>query len=319
MAGLAAARPDLEIWAVIDTDPNKIGRDAGEVAGLSSALGVAVSGNAAATLRAAGARVALHSTVSSLERAEPQIAECLDAGLAVISTCEELVFPWRRHSEIADRLDALARERQVALLGAGINPGFMMDTLACALTGICSRVRGVDVRRVVDASTRREPLQRKIGAGLTPAQFRERVLAGGVRHVGMLESLGLVAHALGWEMATEEETIEPIVAGAEVASRFMRVAKGHVLGVHQVASGRTVLGETIRLELRMALGLPDAGDTITLDSDPPVSAVVRGVQGDLSTAALAVNAIARVLAAPPGLRTMLDLPPAVCRSPDILG
>jgi 4-hydroxy-tetrahydrodipicolinate reductase len=109
-------------------------------------------------------------------------------------------------------IDRAARARKVRVLSTGVNPGFAMDALALALTAPCARVDRVAVTRVVDAGTRRLPLQRKVGAGLNLNQFRRAMTEGSVRHVGLLESVHMIAAGLGWKLDRVEETLEPAIA-----------------------------------------------------------------------------------------------------------
>ncbi|MFO7167571.1 MAG: dihydrodipicolinate reductase [Chloroflexota bacterium] len=312
IARLALARPGLAVVGAIDIDPQKIGRDLGELAG-SGACGVLVRGDPEAALAEARPDVVLHATGSSLAQVAPQLLQIAAAGANVVSTCEELVFPWTAQPQLAADLDAAARRAGVTLLGAGVNPGYAMDALPLMLTAACERVRAIRVLRVVDASKRRGPLQRKIGAGLTTEEFHARVRDGSVRHVGLPESLHMIATALGWTLDSEDDLIMPVIAEREVATEHVRVPAGHVAGVRQVARGYIGEREVLTLELRMYLGAPDAQDTVEIDGDPPVRmSVAGGFHGDMATAAIVVNAIPSVRSAAPGLLSMHELPLVHC-------
>jgi hypothetical protein len=69
----------------------------------------------------------------------------------VVCTCEELCFPWITHPDLASRIDREARRRRVAILGTGVNPGFLMDTLPVCLTAVCQKVEAVRVSRIQNA------------------------------------------------------------------------------------------------------------------------------------------------------------------------
>lgn len=306
---LVAARPELQIVGAVNVDPAKVGRDAGEVAGVGSALGVSVSGDAAGALAAARPDVVVHCTGSFLADVMPQLQEIVAAGVAVVSTCEELSYPWPRHAEQAKTLDTLARERGVAVLGTGVNPGFVMDLLPLVLSGVTARVRAVRVTRVVDAAHRRGPLQRKIGAGITAEEFRARAAGGRMGHVGLAESLYMLAAGLGWELQDVQDTLEPALAEREIVTPHAHVAAGAVAGIHQIARGRTAQGQSVELELAMYVGAPDPRDEVAIEGEPGARLLIPGgVFGDSATAAIVANAISAVHAATPGLRTMRDLP-----------
>ncbi len=308
IARVAARRPTIMIVGAVDVDPAKIGRDLGELLG-GPALGVPVRGDAAAALAELEPEVVLHATGSSLARVAPQLLEIVNAGAHVVSTCEELAFPWTAQPQLAAELDAAARRAGVVLLGTGINPGFAMDALPLLLTAPCAEVRAVRVLRVVDAARRRGPLQKKVGAGLTPEAFAAKVADGSVRHVGLPESLHMLATSLGWELDTLQDQIEPVIAEAPIVTEFASVQPGQVAGVRQVASGTLGGREVLRLELRMYLGAPDPQDTVEIDGDPPVrTTIAGGLHGDLATAAMIVNAVGSVRRAQPGLGTVADVP-----------
>jgi 2,4-diaminopentanoate dehydrogenase len=312
IARLALARPGLDVVGAIDIDPQKIGRDLGELTG-GGATGVLVQADAAATLAATRPDVVLHATGSALARVLPQLQEAVTAGANVVSTCEELSFPWTSQPQLAADLDLAARRAGVTLLGAGINPGYAMDALPLMLTAPCAAVRAIQVLRVVDAARRRGPLQRKVGAGLTPEQFAAKVADGSVRHVGLPESLHMLATGMSWDLDRSTDLIEPVLATQLIETEYVRVEPGQVAGVRQVARGFVGQREVITLELRMYLGAPDPQDTVSIDGDPPVQMTVAGgFQGDLATAALVVNAAAVVVRAAPGLASMRDIPLVSC-------
>ncbi len=305
IARVLAARPDVQIVGAIDIDPAKVGQDIGKVIDLKRELRVNVSDNPKKVLRKP-AEIVIHSTRSSVHLVQPQLEEIIRTRHNVVSTCEELAQPWRR-SKIAKRLDELAMKNKVTVLGTGINPGFMMDTLPILLTGVCQQVKSIRVSRVVDASKRRQSLQKKIGTCMTVEEFRAKA-GKEIRHVGLAESISLIARALHWKLDKIEETIEPVVAKQPVKTQFFHVEPGYVAGVEQFGYGIQAGQRLIELHLRMSVDAGESVDQVWIDGTPPIHSVVRGVHGDLSTAAVAANAIRRVVAAPAGLVTMADLP-----------
>jgi len=227
----------------------------------------------------------------------------------VVSTCEELAFPVPRNASAFRELDKLARRRKVRVLGTGVNPGYAMDALALMLTAPCARVNRVSVTRVVDAGARRLPLQRKIGAGLDLNQFRRAVTEGTVRHVGLLESVHMIAAGLGWKLQRVDENVEPAIAPRDLDTEYLRVPAGAAAGIHQSARGYRDGELAISLDLQMYVGAESPRDHVLVDGDPPIDATIAGgVAGGVATAAMGVNGIPKVLAAPPGVLTMKDLP-----------
>ncbi|HYH47045.1 MAG TPA: dihydrodipicolinate reductase [Thermoanaerobaculia bacterium] len=310
-----AARPGFNLVGAVDPRPDLVGRDLAEVCGLVGAGGSAgtVDGDLASALQALRPDAAVVCTSSGLERVAPTLEACLAAGAAVVSTTEELAYPWRERPDLARRLDEAARRAGRALLGVGVNPGFAMDALPLVLTAVCERVDKVTVRRIQNAAYRRLPFQQKIGAGLTPEAFAERVATGQVRHVGLAESIGMIAAALGWQLDEITDEIAPKIADGPVASDQLAVEAGQVCGLIQTGTGRQNGQVRIRLEMEAYLGAPESYDEVEIEGSPPLrSRVEGGIHGDIATVAITVNAIPRAVAAPPGLLTVKDLPPAYC-------
>ncbi len=306
---LMRQKSDLEIVGAIDKDPAKAGRDLGEIIGAADApWGIAVVAEAEAILQKP-VDVVVHTTSSYLANVMDQLLECLAAGCCIVSTCEELAYPFRKSPELAAKLDAAAKDEGVALVGTGVNPGFVLDKLVLTLSAVCQCVDSARAVRIVDASKRRLPLQKKIGAGMTPEEFRAQVDAGIIKHHGLPESVAMVADGLGFEIDDITETIEPVIARETIKTEFLEVAPGQVAGVHQIARGTSDGEEKIYLELQMYVGAKQPADTIELKGQPNLSLVIPGgTHGDLATAAIAVNTIPAIVAAPAGLRTSRDLP-----------
>jgi len=306
---LMRQKNSLEIVGAIDTDAKKVGRDLGEVVGASDApWGILVSADAASVL-AKPADVVVHSTSSYLTSVMDQLLACLGAGLCIVSTCEELAYPFRKHPQLSKTLDEAAKEEGVALLGTGVNPGFVMDKLPLTLSAVSQWVDWVSAVRIVDASKRRLPLQKKIGAGMTPDEFRAQVAAGVIKHHGLPESIAMVADGLGFSLDDVSETIEPMIAEEVIKTEFLEVEPGQVAGVHQVGRGTAAGQEKIFMELKMYVGAKNPADTVVLKGDPNLTLTIPGgTHGDVATAAVVVNAIPSILAANAGLRTSRDLP-----------
>jgi 4-hydroxy-tetrahydrodipicolinate reductase len=292
----------------IDADPSLAGRKLADALGVP-APDVAVVGALSDAVGAARGGVLLHATESRFEAVLPTLEEAVRAGLHVVSTCEELAWPWLYHRDAAGALDRLCHERNVAVLGTGVNPGFVLDRLPALLAQVAGDVRHVRGVRVVDAATRRVALQRKLGLGLDEAAFHDAVERNALGHVGLAESAAMVAEAcVGLEEYEVDEDIVPLLA-EEDAPGPVPVRRGQVAGLHHEAIVVTPEGrEVVRLELTMALGAEDPRDEVLLEADPPVRLVVPGgIAGDRASAHLAVNAVPAVVELR-GLVSVLDLP-----------
>lgn len=304
----ALERGCINIVAAVDPAPDKVGRDLGELCGAGK-LGVEVSRDLKSAISGKRVDAAVLTTLSGLEKIEPQIAEIAEAGLPIVSTCEELSFPWQTAPEIAGNIDAVCKANGVACLGTGVNPGYLMDFLPTALTAVCQRVDKIKVSRIQDASVRRIPFQQKIGAGLTPEQFAEKVRAGTLRHVGLTESIHMIASRMGWALENTTESLEPVMAETEVTTGYAPIKPGMARGVEQVGRGFVNGQEVITLEFRAAVGEPESFDRVEISGEPKiVSTIPGGVNGDIATCAITVNALRSIVNAQPGLRTMTDIP-----------
>src|ERR1700747_2635461 len=299
----------IESIGAIDNDPAKIGKDLGEVVGAADApWGVKVSGDAKGVLEQS-ADVVMHTTSSSLPKVVDQLLACMDVGSCVVSTCEELSYPYRTYPEFATQLDKAAKDNGVALVGTGVNPGFVMDKLVLTLAAGSQRIEHAKGLRIVDASKRRLPLQKKIGAGLSVEEFRAKVAEGVIKHVGLPESVAMVADALGFAVDEISETIEPKVATERVQTEYLTVEAGQAAGVHQIARGLSAGKEVIYMELQMYVGAKDPADTVSLTGHPNIGLTIPGgSHGDIATASVAVNSIPVILDAPAGFRAARDLP-----------
>ncbi len=305
----AVERGCFNIVGAVDPDPDKAGKELGELCGIEP-LGITVSSNLDDAIKGKSAEVAIVTTVSSIVSFESQIVELAKAKLHIVSTCEELFFPWNTQPEVSRRIDEICRENGVVCLGTGVNPGYLMDFLPTVLTGVCRNVKKVEVWRVQDASVRRIPFQQKIGASLTLEEFEAKKKDGTLRHVGLPESVDFIADRLGWKLDRNVETLEPVIADEDINTGYKPISKGMACGVQQVGSGFVGDREVITLNFRAAVGEPESYDQVRIDGEPVIqSRIAGGVNGDIATCAITLNAVRSVLEASPGLKTMGDIPP----------
>jgi len=292
-----------------DLSADQAGKDLGLVLGLGRKLRIKVDGNPDKFIRKTRADVAVLCTSSSLKTIKPQVLGLIQRGMHVVTTCEELAFPVPEHQAAWRDIDKAAAAKKVSVLSTGVNPGYAMDALALMLTAPCAEVTRVSVTRVVDARTRRLPLQRKVGAGLNLNQFRRAMTEGTVRHVGLPQSVHMIASALGWKLDRVDETLEPAIAPRDLDTEYLRIPAGMAAGIKQSARGYRNGELAITLDLQMYVGAEQPRDHVLIDGVPPIDMTIAGgVAGDSATAAITVNCIPKVMAARPGLLTMHDLP-----------
>jgi len=301
----------VEIVGAVDIAKNKVGKDLGEVLGTKRKLGVRISEDADALLSKVNADIAVHATSSFLKDTFPQIASIIKHGVKVISTCEELSYPYYAEPKIAKELDDLAKEHSVTVLGTGINPGFLMDTLVITLTAVCQKIEKIEAVRVMDAAKRRLPFQKKIGAGLTAKEFRQKIKNKQITgHVGLEQSIAMTADALTWKLdKIVAEPVEPVIAKKSVESKYTKVKAGEAAGLRQRTKGVMKSRDVITLDFRAYVGAEEEYDAITIEGVPNIKQKIQPcIHGDIGTIAVIVNSIPKVIKAPPGLLTMKELP-----------
>ncbi|HWP39967.1 MAG TPA: hypothetical protein VNL70_03500 [Tepidisphaeraceae bacterium] len=318
--GISAARAvrqdrSFKLVGLVDVDPAKLGKTLDELEGGGSDRGPRVVDSIRQTL-SSRPQVAIVTTTSHFANVVPTLRQCIRHRLHVVSSCEQMSFPAFGHKRLAAQIDAEAKKRKVALVGTGVNPGFVMDLLPVVLSSMMTKVTAVKVTRRLDAAKRRLPLQAKVGATMSQEQFRSLAQQGKIGHMGIGESVAMLATGLGRQARPKDVTIrlEPVIATRELDSALGRIQPGMVCGMRNTAtwSGKDL---TIELDLTMAVGIVDAEDRIELSGPPPLTLIIPGATpGDTATVAALVNCARLLPSVSPGLKTMLDLPPAGCKA-----
>lgn len=252
---------------------------------------------------------AVVTTSSALPACADTFRALLARGVSVVTTCEEATWPYLRHPALARELHALALAHGGRLLGTGVNPGYLMDALPTFLTTACKSVKSIEIHRIQDATSRRIPFQKKIGATLDTRAFKQGIREGWLRHVGLGESLHFVAAAMGWTIDRWNETIEPVPASKPLKCGLGKIAKGDAAGVRQVANGYSNGKRVLRFVFQAAIAQKDPMDRVIVTGEPSLDVQIPGgVHGDVATSSITINAIPSLLAAPPGLHTMMSVP-----------
>jgi 4-hydroxy-tetrahydrodipicolinate reductase len=302
-----ALEKGFDVAGAIDIDPQKVGKDLGEVLGIGKTLGVRIENDTDKVLRETDPDVVLHSTSSFLDKVYPQIMKAIRLGIDVVSTCETLAWPWYRYSDLAELLDNYARNYGSTVLGAGVNPGFIFDALPAVLSTTIAKLDRISVVRSLDASKRRYSFQRKIGLGMTPERFREALTKGEITaHVGFAESVLLMASIMNLKLDRVEEGQEAIIADNYYETQYFKIEKGQVKGVVGHGSGFIGDKEVIKVELRACVACEDY-EEVKLEGEPQITWRSTGTPGDLATAAVIVNLAPKILSMRPGLITLKDL------------
>jgi 4-hydroxy-tetrahydrodipicolinate reductase len=309
--GLAAAAavqrdPQMTLSGLVDLDPAKVGRSLRDLLPTADAPGPVVSRSIDEVKQI---DVAIVGTTSYFADMAPILRALMARKAHVVSSCEEMLWPWYRNADLGKQIDAEAARAGVALLGTGVNPGFVLDYLPLVLSSMVLEVTSVKAVRRVDATKRRKPLQQKVGATMTVEHFNALKRDNKIGHKGMAESVVMLAAGLGRTVNPGEviETLEPVVADRPIDSMLGTIQQGQVAGMNNVGKWKGQ-GLSIELDLTMSCGLDNTGDSVHLNGPVPLELHIPGsTPGDSATVASLVNG-ARVLPlAKPGLRTMLDL------------
>ena len=314
VAEAISKKKNFALVGAIDIDPNLVGKDLGSLLEGGQNMGILIHNDPVELFDKVDADAVVLTTLSHLKEVFPQIDQCVQADLNVVSTCEELSYPWDREPDLALKIDDMAKEKGVTVVGTGINPGYLMDTLPLVLTAPCLEVRSIKVTRMMDSSKRRIPFQKKIGTGLSLEAFRDKIdnkiITG---HVGLLESINMIADGLGWKLDEAVELPpEPVVAEKEVETGLGLVQSGDALGLTSVAYATMGGDKVITLEFNANAGMDEEYDEVIIEGIPDVhERIIGGIHGDIGTVAVTVNTIPRAVQSVPGLVMMKDLPPVI--------
>lgn len=301
-------KPSFKLVGAIDIDPQKKGKLLETVIGLQTKTGIVVSDDPLSVFGKTKPDIALHTTRSSLKQVFDQLELMIKSGINVVSSTEELLVPDLQNPNLAKKIDRLAKKHGVTVLGTGVNPGFVMDTLPLCLSSMSLEIKSISVRRELDAGKRRLPLQKKVGSCLSVKQFQALKKQKKIGHVGLLESLDLILKGLGWTPEKVVETLDPMIADRNIKTDYLSILKGQVCGIKHIAKALKNKKSIVTLDLRMYVGAPESFDLVEIEGTPPIKCkFIGGIHGDRATVAALVNSAPCVLSAPPGLVTMKDM------------
>ncbi len=304
---LILQKKSLELLAAVDIDPNKANKDLGEFL-KKKKLGIKVYNDLKTALDELKPEVTILTSKSHLSEIANDIFLCVENHSSVISSCEELLFPFEKHKKLSEEIDLKAKENFVHVLGTGVNPGFVMDTLPVFLTSVCSDVKTVKITRVVDLKKRRKALQAKAGLGLSRNDFIKLVKQQKIGHIGLMESAQFINYYLKLGATKFSEKIEPILAKGKLKTRFFEVKQGEVSGLNHSIIGKSETKKVLELNLIFRADVSENFDEIIVDGNPSIKLKIEnGVSGDIATVAMMVNVIPNLLYSRYGLITMKDV------------
>ncbi|MCL2873789.1 MAG: 2,4-diaminopentanoate dehydrogenase [Defluviitaleaceae bacterium] len=258
--------------------------------------------------------VVFSGTDSFTKDAFDKIKLVLENKINCVSIAEEMAWPQIQQPELAAQLDKIAKENGVTVLGTGINPGFIMDYLIVALSGVCENVTGITAKRVNDLSPFGAFVMQEQGVGISVEEFEKRKASNSMTgHVGFPESLGMIAEALGVKLDKYEQTQDPIISKTHREHPHAKVEPGTLAGIRQQAFGYVNGEKFISLDhpqqIHPHMENTNTGDYINIKGTPDINISTNPeIPGGIGTFAMAVNMMPHVINAEPGLATMLDLP-----------
>lgn len=320
IARLLDTKIGVESVATIDADPNKQGKTMAELLGVKSQ---AVIGDDPAQALRASADVVIIATGSFTKEVYPQLVQAIQAKKNVICIAEEMAFPRQQEPKLGEKIHKLALENNVTVLGTGINPGFVLDLLIVAMTGVCFDIKEIKASRINDLSPFGPTVMKTQGVGATPEEFAAGVEAGNiVGHVGFPESMAMIAAALGWKLDEVRQTKEPIIAKKYRETPHVKVEPGMVAGCRHIAygikDGNTVITLVHPQQVRPENEGVGTGDFIEINGEPNIKLAIQPeIPGGIGTIALAVNSIPNVINSTPGLKNMTELPVPAAMLADI--
>ncbi|MFX0041603.1 MAG: Gfo/Idh/MocA family oxidoreductase [Candidatus Hodarchaeota archaeon] len=310
IAKLLINRKNANLKGVVDINPQLVGKNLSKILKMEP-LNIIIESDLDLILSKEKVDVVIVATSSSLEKDVAIIKKAINAKSHVISICEELSYPFHYYPKLSDELDTLAKSKNVTVIGTGINPGYIMDILPIVFTAPCQKVESIKVKRMINSAKRRESFQRKIGTGLTPEKFQQKINKKEITgHVGLVQSIQMIGAALGieYDEIVEYPPKEIITEKDLVTSYGEKVLKGYVCGLESKAIAKKGSNELVMLDFIAYNGAREEYDSIIINGIPDIhQKIIGGVHGDIGTSAMVVNLIPKVIEAKSGLLTMKDI------------
>lgn len=316
IARMLLSKKGFTITGVLEIDPTKVGKRLYEVLEMEPTADnqTVISNKPEKIIKKNAAEIAIISTSSLVKQVFPLIKMIVNAGIHVITTAEEMAYPKAANPDLTAEIDSLAKTNNVTILGTGINPGFIMDYLVIALTGVCEEITSLKISQINNLAPFGKKVMKEQGIGLKPEEFYNRVKDRTIEgHVGFLQSFGMFEEALQIKLNNIEQKKEPIVTNVPRTTKLVSVKPGEVVGCKQQGFGYKNDHLFIKMEHPQQIN-PEAenietGDYILFEGVPNITLQIKPeIPGGIGTIALGVNMIPHVLNASPGLKTMLDLP-----------
>jgi 4-hydroxy-tetrahydrodipicolinate reductase len=313
MAKALLKKEGVKIVGAIAKRKEKGGKDLGKLLNFDEELKIKVTNDAKSLFETTKADILFHCTTSFVKQAYDQIKLALEKKINVITIAEEMYNPWVKNPELAEKIDNLAKMHNVTVLGTGINPGFVLDTLILTLTGVCLEVDEIKASRINDLSPYGPTVMRTQGVGTTIEEFEKGITDGTiVGHIGFSESVSTIAKYLGWKLNEIKQTREPIISNVLRKTQHALVKPGMVAGcnhkVYGIKNGKAFITLEHPQQILPELEGIKTGDYISIKGKPEINLSIKPeIQGGIGTVAIAINMIPQVINSESGLKSMMDM------------
>ena len=254
--------------------------------------------------------LAIVAISSYLKVLYPTLERLVKNQVNIITIGEEMSYPSIVDKKLVNQLDQMAKENNVSVLGTGINPGFIFDTLIVVLTSTCFSIDQIKAIRANDLSAFGVSVLDSQGVGYSVEEYEEKEKTGEVvGHIGFPQSVHMIAEALGWEIDEVVEEKKPIISTETIELKDRTIKPGMVKGCdHRViakSNGKVV----IDFQHPQQVYPTKTKDEINIIGTPNIHVTITPeIPGGIGTIALAVNLIPLLFNAKAGMLTMLDLP-----------
>jgi 2,4-diaminopentanoate dehydrogenase len=325
-----AARPGLSLCAVLVHDPGKVGRDAGELAGLGRPLGVAATDDVEAALAGARAVVYAASGDGRPDDALDDVVRAVRAGAIVVTPALYAFYdPHSAPPDQRERVLAAVAAGGGSLFASGVDPGWANDVLPLMMTGLGSRISAVRCQEIFDYATydQEDSVRYLVGMG-QPMDYEPPMTAPGVPTMVWGGQIRLMARALGAELSAITEHVERAALDIDAETPTMgKFAAGTQGGVRFEVRGeiggvpRIVIEHVTRIHSSVAPHWPQAPDgvgahRVVIEGKPRIEVTLeaedeggnRSAGGNATAVGRLVGAIGWLAGREPGLYDALDVP-----------